>query len=317
MKLSRERLDREAIETGFRPESLEKVIQLVGLLNAIFRHEDLWERFVLKGGTALNLFTFDLPRLSVDIDLNYVGSVELETMQEERPRLEAKLRAIFEQEGFSVRRAPDEHAGGKWHLRYENAQGQGGNLEVDLNFLLRVHLEPIQMLDSHPIGSFQAKGIPVLDLHELAAGKLVALLDRSAARDIFDAANLFAHPGLDFEKLRLPFVTIGAMSRTMDLRTAIPGAVTLDLAECNRTLRPLLRPASGTFEAQPLMTTTQEGLARLLPLRPGEALFIESLWEEGVVQAEYLTSDPSIQSQIQAMPGLQWKAQHVKKHRGT
>ena len=51
MKLSRERLLREAGATGFRPESLEKVIRLVGLLNGIFRHADLRERLVLKGGS--------------------------------------------------------------------------------------------------------------------------------------------------------------------------------------------------------------------------------------------------------------------------
>ena len=72
MKLSRERLLREAGATGFRPESLEKVIRLVSLLNGIFRHADLRERLVLKGGTALNLFLFEVPRLSVDIDLTYL-----------------------------------------------------------------------------------------------------------------------------------------------------------------------------------------------------------------------------------------------------
>ena len=45
---------------------------------ALMIPEDYLEknRLVLKGGTALNLFFFDLPRLSVDIDLNYVGKLE-------------------------------------------------------------------------------------------------------------------------------------------------------------------------------------------------------------------------------------------------
>ena len=54
MKLSSDRLLQEANATGFRPESLEKVLRLIGLLNAIFRHPDLAARLVLKGGTALN-----------------------------------------------------------------------------------------------------------------------------------------------------------------------------------------------------------------------------------------------------------------------
>ncbi len=111
---------------------------------------------------------------------------------------------MFETDDFGVRRMAVEHAGGKWQLRYLGAQGQGGNLEVDLNFLHRIPLEPIRVMDSKLFGSFQAKNIPVLDLHDLAAGKLIALLDRSAARDVFDAAGLFAHPEMEMERLRLP-----------------------------------------------------------------------------------------------------------------
>ena len=164
MKLSSDRLLQEANATGFRPESLEKVLRLIGLLNAIFRIPELASRLALKGGTALNLFLFDLPRLSVDIDLNYIGSADLKVMEEERPWLETRLRAVFEGDDFSVRRAPTEHAGGKWMLRYLGAQGQGGNLEVDLNWIHRVSLEPIQRLDSRPLGSFIAKSIPVAPL---------------------------------------------------------------------------------------------------------------------------------------------------------
>jgi len=41
-----------------------------------------------KDGTALNLFHFDVPRLSVDIDLNYVGAIDRDTMLAEKPKAE-------------------------------------------------------------------------------------------------------------------------------------------------------------------------------------------------------------------------------------
>ena len=47
------------------------------------------------GGTALNLFVFDVPSLSVDIDLNYVGAESREAMLDERARLEEALQAVF------------------------------------------------------------------------------------------------------------------------------------------------------------------------------------------------------------------------------
>lgn len=316
MKLSREKLMREAGSTGFRPESLEKVIRLVGLLNEIFRHEDLRERLVLKGGTALNLFLFDVPRLSVDIDLNYIGSADLKGMEADRPGLEAKLQAVFETDDFSVRRMPVDHAGGKWQLRYAGAQGQGGNLEVDLNYLHRIPLEPIQVMDSKLLGTFQAKRIPVLDLHDLAAGKLIALLDRSAARDVFDAAGLFAHPELEMERLRLPFVVMGAMSRNMDLRAATPERAMGVLVDYERMVRPLLRQGANRVDPEPIQIQARDGLANLLPLRPHETAFIEALWERGEICSELLTPNPELQARIAAMPLLLWKAQNVRQHRG-
>ena len=80
MTLSAESLNRLAGETGFRVEFLEKVDRLVELLQALFADAYLEGRLALKGGTALNLFHFHLPRLSVDIDLNFIGALDRETM---------------------------------------------------------------------------------------------------------------------------------------------------------------------------------------------------------------------------------------------
>ena len=106
MKISKERLLQESEATGFRLEIIEKVFHLLHLLESLFSHPFLKGRLALKGGTALNLFIFDLPRLSIDIDLNYIGSHQLEVMFEERPKIEEALRAVFGREGFAVRRFP-------------------------------------------------------------------------------------------------------------------------------------------------------------------------------------------------------------------
>ena len=169
-------------------------------LNAIRRHPFLKGKLALKGGTALNLFVFDVPRLSVDIDLNYVGSESREAMLEERPRLEEAIQAVFSREDFNIRRIPQEHAGGKWSLRYTAASGQSGRIDVDINYMYRVPLWPVTMMDSRPLGSWRVSEIPVVDIHELAAGKLTALLDRRKARDLFDSCLIFSIDGLDHWK---------------------------------------------------------------------------------------------------------------------
>ncbi len=123
MKLGADEIAATAASLGFRPDSLEKVFRLLSLLEALRTNTFLRQRIALKGGTALNLFLFDVPRLSVDIDLNYVGAGERETMLADKPKLEQAIQAVCRREGLTVRRMPTEHAGGKWRLSYTNTAG--------------------------------------------------------------------------------------------------------------------------------------------------------------------------------------------------
>lgn len=74
--------------TGFRPEVTEKVIRLLMVLDRMSAHPILSSRVCLHGGTALNLFVLGVPRLSVDIDLNYIGHPDREQMLADRPSVE-------------------------------------------------------------------------------------------------------------------------------------------------------------------------------------------------------------------------------------
>ena len=320
MRISAERLIAEAQATGFRPDVLEKVAQLLGLLNAIRSHPFLRDRFALKGGTALNLFVFDVPRLSVDIDLNYVGAEGRARMLEERPRLEEALQAVFGREDFAVRRMPWEHAGGKWSLRYPTAAGQTGRIDVDVNYMYRVPLWPVRPVDSHRLGGWQATDIPVLDIHELAAGKLAALLSRRRARDLFDCRHLLLLDTLDRLLLRTAFVVYGAMNRR-DWRTVTVDDVAFDPRELSGQLLPSL-PASAVAGMDAagygriLVDDCQETLSALLPFDEGERAFLDRLLDHGEIDGALLTADQELRQRINAQPWLEWKAQNVRQHRG-
>ena len=67
---------RVASATGFREEVVEKVLYLTAILARFRTHPALQHAWVLKGGTAINLFHLDVPRLSVDIDLNFIGGAD-------------------------------------------------------------------------------------------------------------------------------------------------------------------------------------------------------------------------------------------------
>lgn len=321
MKLSRERLLAEARATGYQPEVLEKVIQLIGLLEALRAHPYLKDRWALKGGTALNLFVFDLPRLSVDIDLNYVASADRAVMLAERPKVEQAMQAVFGRGGFTVNRQPDDHAGGKWRLRYGSAVTEGGNLEVDLNFMLRVPLWPVTRQDSRKVGSFQAKDIPVLDVHELAAGKLAALLSRHASRDLFDAHQLLTTQQLDPAKLRLAFVLYGAMNRK-DWRTVSVDDVGFEERELKDQLTPVL--AESVLEkigpadvwATRMIDECKAALSLVLPMTATEREFLDRVLDAGEVRPELLTTDDAMADRITAHPAIQWKALNVRQHKG-
>ncbi len=320
MSVSLEKLQREATVTGFRLDVLEKVVRLLGLLNAIFKHPFLKNRFVLKGGTALNLFIFKIPRLSVDIDLNYIGSLDRETMLAERPKIKQAFQAVFSREGLAVQRIPDDHAGGKWRLKYHRVSGGTGNLEVDVNFMYRLPLYPVKILDSHSIGSWYAQKIPVLDLHELVAGKLAALLARQQARDLFDCNNILQMEGLDLNLLRIVFVVYGGMNRK-DWREVSIEDIQFDVRDLNSKLVPMLnrddakRISDSAGYGDRLVSECRERLSAVLPFTDDEYTFLNNLLTEGRIVPELLTEDKVLQDRISSQPGLKWKALHVKKYK--
>jgi len=321
VNISKQKLLAEAASTGFRPDVLEKVILLLNLLEKLGVHPFLKGRLALKGGTALNLFYSEIPRLSVDIDVNYTGAVDREVMLSERPELLAAVEAVCQREGFTIRRSPEEHAGGKWGLRYQSAMGQGGNLEVDVNFMLRIPLWPVVYKDSTPIGAYRAAHIPMIEYPELAAGKLVALLARHASRDLFDSHQILMKSGLESEKLRLAFIVYGGINRK-DWRTVAVNDVDFEERELQQQLLPLLRDEvvkdMGPYKdwSQRLIEECREALSIVLPLKDNELEFFDRLLDYGEIEPSLLTQDNEMIERISLHPGLEWKALNVRQFKG-
>jgi predicted nucleotidyltransferase component of viral defense system len=321
MRLSRPTLEAHAAETGFRPEVLEKVHLLLDLLEAINRHPFLGGRLALKGGTALNLFVFDVPRLSVDIDLNYIGSEDLESMLADRRHIEEMLPPLCRRLGLTPQTPTGAHAGISWSMRYASALGYQDNLKVDINFMYRVPLWPGAYRDSRPLAGHQVPNILVVDDIELVAGKLTALFARRTSRDLFDAHRLLVRYPVDAERLRLAFVVYGAMNiedwRRISLKDLDPAVRDLDAY-----LLPLLRKGRATDPdtnatgwAEGMVSECREALSMVLPLRDNELLFLDRLLEEWQIEPEHLTTDEVLADRIMRQPMLLWKAQNVRKHR--
>lgn len=174
-------MNRLAVATGFAPTQLEKAVRLPALVDDIFDDPYLGGRVSLTGGTAITMFALDAPRLSFDLDLNYIATPDRDVMKAERPRFEAAMRSMFAAHDLDLKRAPSgtAHAGGKWDLRYRTAWGHRDSISVDVSYVRRVPLWPPTRRDSLRLGRWQATGVVVADVHELAAGKLNAFYTRA------------------------------------------------------------------------------------------------------------------------------------------
>jgi predicted nucleotidyltransferase component of viral defense system len=154
------------------------------------------ETFALKGGTAINLFVRDMPRLSVDLDLvfpdhslprDHAFQRINEVIRQSAERLNAR--------GFETRTVAAIDAGETKLLV------RRGSIEVkiEVNFVMRGTVHPVRLasLTPHARETLLADlEIPVVSLEDMYGGKLVAAMDRQHPRDLFDVMQLFAHEGI-------------------------------------------------------------------------------------------------------------------------
>lgn len=309
---SKEQLMSQARAGGYKPEILEKVYRLLDVFQQIMAVPFLQERLVLKGGTALNLFCFErLPRLSVDIDLNYIGALDREKMLEEKPMIVDAVGQIMSQNQFERHRAPMKHAGGKMVWFYPSLLGQRSSLEIDINFMYRQPLFPVG-LKSPNIEAYKTLSGPVLDIHELAAGKLSALFDRSASRDWFDAHYLLTQTSIDKNKLKLAFVTYLAMTKIEFLKL-VPEEIDFDLTDLRNRLVPVMHQLSVSRNTRELkewatarISELRQELSSILPLEEHELLFINKIRNEGIISPELITNDSEISQRIINHPAINW-----------
>lgn len=152
--------------------------------------------FAMKGGTAINLFLRDMPRLSVDIDVVYrPWKIPRDKALEDINQELAAIARRVERLGVQTRLIRSKDLGDT-KLIVENEASQ---VKVEVNVVFRGTVLPIERrpLSSRTGDLFGVEfAVPVLAPDELYAGKLVAALDRQHPRDLFDVWQLFQTGGL-------------------------------------------------------------------------------------------------------------------------
>ena len=154
------------------------------------------DTFALKGGTAINLFVRDMPRLSVDLDLVFPDHTV--PREEALRRINEAIRqsvARLKKQGFQTH-APASADAGETKLLVRQGVIQ---VKIEVNFVMRGTVNPVRMasLTQSARDTLQADlEIPVVSLEDVYGGKLVAAMDRQHPRDLFDVMQLFAHEGI-------------------------------------------------------------------------------------------------------------------------
>ncbi len=170
----------------FPPKTMEKVERLLDLLEELGEHPALQGKLALHGGTAINLFVLDVPRLSVDIDVSYIGAVGREEMLADRPLVERAICNIARSQGYSLSGGDGGHAGRTFVLGYHSRWG-ADHVKIDCIYLNRSPLLPIACRFSSLRPDL---GVNMFSDEELVGGKVKAFFDRVKARDLYDISNL-------------------------------------------------------------------------------------------------------------------------------
>lgn len=130
MEFSRQYLTRLAQESNFIKDTLEKVLRLSEILKFLNSDVVFKDKLALKGGTAINLTAVELPRLSVDIDLDFTVNVNKYELPEIKEKFKKRLTDYMWQEGYSLADSRDHFALTSFLFNYINNAGNRDNIRI-------------------------------------------------------------------------------------------------------------------------------------------------------------------------------------------
>jgi len=172
--------------------------------------------FALKGGTAINLFVRDLPRLSVDIDLTYLPvenrAASLAAIDSAMLRIKERIERGISGAKVNASRSAEEKIVTKLIVRAGEVQ-----IKIEVTPVLRGTVYDPVIVSVVPAveDAFGFAEMQVVSFADLYAGKIVAALDRQHPRDLFDVRDLLTNEGIGDELRRAFLVYLASHNRPM------------------------------------------------------------------------------------------------------
>lgn len=308
-QFNRRELDVRARKYGFNRDTFEKVIRLRMILEFMNTQASMREHLLLKGGTAINLTVFNLPRLSVDIDLDFVPNLMRDETAKERERLTEILKGYMSEQGYFLSEASRfSHSLDAFHYNYVNAAGNRDMIKIEINYSLRTHVFPSE----DRVFVTDAFGEPIkvrtVAAMEIFAAKTNALLSRAAARDLYDFCNmtdmrLFSEEEDMFRKCIIFYATISAkeVNKTFDT-SAIDSLV---FSKIKSDLFPVLA-VRDKFDLEGKKQQAKEYIASLMKQTEAENDYMERFIAKEY-KPELLFDDEEIVERLRNHPMALWK----------
>lgn len=259
--------------------------------------------FALKGGTAINLFVREMPRLSVDIDLVYLP---IEPREQTLVNIENALNTIANDIELDVTGSIVSKTRKEKHVNKLLIEHGGVRIKIEPNIVQRGTIFDIEerSLCERAEKEFEASATAkTIAVAELYGSKIAAALDRQHPRDLFDVKLLFENEGI-----------------TDDIRKAFVIYLASHPRPMSELLKPNLKNIKQAFQSQFLgMTNTPVELTDLLKIRTQ----LVALINDGLTgqERQFLMSIKSGAPDwslinipgIERLPAIQWKLQNINK----
>lgn len=263
--------------------------------------------FVLKGGTAINLFVQDMPRLSVDLDLVYRDGAKPrdEALKDIHHQLDL-VRQTLNKRGFTV--PPPRSQAEEFKLMVSRGRQ---TVKVEANTVFRGTVLPPVTMELREAAKATFKRtlkLPTLAVEEIYASKLVAAMDRQHPRDLFDVMKLRESHGGISDTMRQVFLAyVSGHNRPIN-EILTPNAQDISHAYANEFVGMTVETVS-----QEALEATRAWLFKTLPasLTASERQYLRSV---KLAKPDWsLLPFPGLTD----LPSVKWKLQNIEKLQKT
>ena len=273
-------INRIADKANFSRNTTEKVLRLYSILKFIDQSE-ISNMLVLKGGTAINLFLLDLPRLSVDIDLDFALPLNRDEMLKKREYIDMIIRDYMADEGYFLSdKSKFVHTLDSYVYSYSTLSGGKDIFKIEINYSDRVHvLKPTKTVSTNKL----ERNVMVSRLadEELIGSKINALLVRTTLRDVYDIFTLFKNGNIKNEelikKIAIFYVCLGSQI-PVDINVLLIEAIkkidNLNFQKVKETLIPVLHKGI-VFNVEEMTAYVSEKIKTFFKLNQTEKKFID------------------------------------------